>query len=459
LQYNDALAKILQLVDFERMYRVHGMPVRYNLDRIESLMDRLGKPHLGVPTLHIAGTKGKGSIAAMSAAILTHQGFRTGLYTSPHIHTIRERIRLNGVPVSEDEFANLVETVWPAMEAIRSESKNTRVTLFEYLTGMAFTHFNLNKTEFQVVEVGLGGRLDATNIVSPQICVITALSLDHTALLGNTIQQIALEKAGIIKPNSVVVCAPQEPPALETIREVCKQQRARLIEVSREMKWNANKTTLLGQSFSVNGRLGQYDAWIPLLGKHQIENAAVAIGIMEILIEQGNHISYESILGGLETVSWPCRMEVLGQNPLIIVDGAHNPHSAAVLRDAIDEHRTSGQLILLIGVSQDKNIDGIVEELAQLSPKVIATCSRHPRSASTAELTRSFLSHGIEPLEVDSSEQAVSVARDMAGEDDLILATGSLFLAAEVREVIKGITPELYWNPTTSETPQSTADL
>jgi dihydrofolate synthase/folylpolyglutamate synthase len=453
LDYHEALNRILQLVDFERLYTAPGVPVRHDLERIGALLVQLGEPHLRRPTVHIAGTKGKGSVAAMCTSILASQGHVTGLYTSPHLHTIRERIRLNGIPVSEDEFASLVEAVWPAMEAVSRQEEHSRVTLFEYLTAMAFMHFKRAKAAFQVVEVGLGGRLDATNVVSPQVCAVTSLSLDHTAILGDTLEQIAFEKAGIIKAGSVVVCAPQKPQALEVVRKVCQEREARLIEVGREMAWSRGDFTLEGQKFKVEGRLGSYQVWTPLLGEHQLENAATTVGIMEALTEQGYPISYEAIQRGLEKVSWPCWMEVLGRTPLVIADGAHNPHSAAKLRDSLGEYFTYRRIILLIGVSHDKNIEGIVEELAQLSPKVITTRSRHPRAAPTTELAHAFASHGTQAIEVESTDKALAAALEMAHEEDLVLATGSLFLAAEVREAIKGIAPELYWRPVTPSAP------
>ncbi len=447
LDYRLALAQILQLVDYERISTPAGMLARYDLSRMEALLTQLREPHKAIPTIHIAGTKGKGSTAAICTSVLACQGYSTGLYTSPHLHTFRERIRLNGVPVSEDEFATLVEEVWPVMEKVSGGGETNRVTLFEFLTAMAFVHFRNVGASFQVVEVGLGGRLDATNLVTPQVCAITSLSLDHTAILGDTLGRIAAEKAGIIKPGSVVVCAPQKPEAMDVIREACRDREAEIVEVDREMKWTREDSTLKGQAFKVEGRLGSYRLWTPLLGEHQLENAATAIGILEALIVQGYSISPEAIQRGFEHVSWPCRMEVLRQSPLVVADGAHNPDSAARLRNTLHSYFTFQDVVLLVGVSRDKNIEGIVEELAQLSPKVIATRSRHPRAASTTEVAHAFASLGISSLEVEPTDRALAAALVIAGEDDLVLATGSLFLAAEIREAIKGITPELYWEP------------
>ena len=452
LDYSQALIQILQLVDYERVSTPAGVPARYDLSRIEALLVQLGEPHKDIPTVHIAGTKGKGSTAAMCTSVLACQGYSTGLYTSPHLHTFIERIRVDGVPVTEDEFTNLVESIWPHMEKVSGQRETDRVTLFEFLTAMAFVHFRNIDASFQVVEVGLGGRLDATNVVTPRVCAITSLSLDHTAILGDTLERIAAEKAGIIKPGSVVVCAPQKPEAFKVIRETCQERGAMLINVDQNMRWSRIDTTLEGQAFQVDGRLGRYQLWTPLLGEHQLENAAVSIAILEELMEQGNTISTEAIQRGFEQVSWPCRMEVLKRSPLAVADGAHNPYSAAKLRDTLHSYFTFDEVVLLVGVSRDKNIEGIVRELAQLSPKVIATRTRHPRAASTAEVARTFASMGVPALEVEPTEKALNAALEMSGENDLVLATGSLFLAAEIKEAIKGIAPEIYSDPIASTT-------
>ena len=477
MDYRSALNHLLELNDLERMISPTRKRVRYDLSRMEVLLLRLGNPQVGIPTVHIAGTKGKGSTAAMCASVIAQQGYHTGLYTSPHLHSFRERIRLDGKPVTEEEFASLVEQVWPELEWVSNHGGHGEATMFEALTAMAFSHFR-KRAGFQVLEVGLGGRLDTTNVVSPQVCAITSLSLDHTSILGNTLESIATEKAGIIKLGIPVVSSPQKPEAMAVIEAACRENEAKLIKVGEDLTWSRGPIGLDGQGLEVQGRLGKYMVWTPLLGDYQLENVTTAVGTLEALQEQGFPISERALHQGLREVCWPCRMEVLSREPLVVCDGAHNPYSVAKLRDSLPGYFNYGSLVLIVGVSADKNLEGIVEELAGFSQfeqegspakgrgcdraisdiqgrrgrkiRVIVTRSRHPRAAPTGPLAEAFLHHGIEAVEVEAVDQAVDRALDEVGEDDprksktLVLATGSLFVAAEVREAIKGIEPELY---------------
>ena len=290
MDYRSALGRLLQLVDHERITVPSRTRVRYDLRRMEALVRSLENPHLGRPTVHIAGTKGKGSTAAMCSGVLSQQGYSTGLFTSPHLHSFRERIRLNGEPVTEDQFATLVEEVWPSLEKVSVGEDHGEVTMFEALTAMAFCHFR-RWADFQVLEVGLGGRLDTTNLVSPDVCAITSLSLDHTSVLGDTIEAIAAEKAGIIKPGVPVVTAPQTPEAMAVIESVCREKGSELIVVGEHLNWLKEHAGHDGQGVMVTGRLGNYDLWTPLLGEYQLENVAVSVGVLEVLEERGFHIS------------------------------------------------------------------------------------------------------------------------------------------------------------------------
>ena len=443
MDYTGALHRLLGLVDHERVVSATRERVRYDLRRMEALLARLGNPHLGVPTVHIAGTKGKGSTAAMCAAVLRSAGYLTGLFTSPHMHTFRERISLDGDPVSEKEFAGLVEETWPDLEWVSSRGDHGEVTMFEALTAMAFCHFR-RRADFQVLEVGLGGRLDTTNLSSPRVCGITSISLDHTSVLGDTIESIAREKAGIIKPGVPVVAAPQVPEAMGVLEEVSREKDARLIVAGKDLTWRGGPDGPDGQGVEVHGRLGSYELWTPLLGDWQLENAAVAVGVLEALIEQGFAISDRSIEEGLRSVRWPCRMEVLSRSPLVVCDGAHNPYSAAKLRDSVPAYFGQRRVVLVVGVSQDKNLEGIVEELKDLGRVVIATRSRHPRAAPVESVADAFQRHGVEAIGIEGVDRAVTRALGEAEDADMVLATGSLFVAAEAREAILGIEPELY---------------
>ena len=471
MDYRQALSSLLGLVDFERMDTSTRRRVRYDLARIEALLSRLGDPHTSRPTVHIAGTKGKGSTAAMCTSVLSSQGYRTGLFTSPHLHTFRERISLDGEPVSEIEFSDLVQEVWPDLEGVSAKGGHGEVTMFEALTAMAFCHFR-RRADVQVIEVGLGGRLDTTNLVTPTVCAITSLSLDHTSILGNTIESIASEKAGIIKPGVPVITAPQEARAMATIEDVCRDRGARLIKVGEEITWTPGTRGPQGQGFTLRGRLEEYQLSMPLLGSHQLENAATAVGVLEALTEADLPISRSAMARGFEGVSWPCRMEVLSASPLVVCDGAHNDHSAARLRESLHAYLDFCRAVLVVGISADKNLGPIVRELATIGAdstgkpaRVIATRSRHPRSAPARAVAEMFTSvdNRLDVSVVEGVDRALSAAIDEAvsdasGTGTLVLATGSLFVAAEAREALKGIEPELYPEVTRAADPAMAAE-
>ena len=432
------------MVDYERPATIPGGRARYDLERIGALLEMLGSPHLGVPTVHVAGTKGKGSTTAMVASILNAAGLSTGLFTSPHLHTFRERIRVGGLPIREAEFAGLVEALWPAVEEMR-RAGHGRVTVFELLTAMAFYCFRERGVDAQVIEVGLGGRLDSTNVVQPMACGITSLGLDHTEVLGDTLAEIAMEKAGIIKRGVPVVCSPQRPEALRVVRDVCAAQGSSLTLAGEDLRWSLESATLDGQVFTLETRRRSYHLSIPLLGAHQLENAAVAVGLVEALAEGGIEVGRVAIEEGLQRVEWPCRLEVLRRDPLVIADGAHNPHSAARLVDAMRSLVPGRRLTLVVGVSRNKDVDGVAYELGRLSPaEVVTTRSRHPRSAEPDLLARGFAAYGAAAHTAESVADAVDEAVASASGDDVILVTGSLFVTAEAREHALGIEPELY---------------
>ena len=281
-------------------------------------------------TVHVAGTKGKGSTAAMVDSILGVAGYRTGFYSSPHLHTFRERIRLGGEPVSEDTFLGLVAKLAPAAARLEQETDLGPVTLFEFMTAMAFQCFADEQVDFQVIEVGLGGRLDATNVVKPDVCAITNISLDHMAILGDTVEEIASEKAGIIKPGVPVVVAPQSSGALEVVRSAAREKEAPVVLVGRDVtcKFQGLAQGNAGaQVAEITGPRGRFHPIIPLPGRHQLENVATVVGVIEALAGMGYTITIPDTVKGLMRVRWPCRLEVLAREPMVICDGAHNVYS------------------------------------------------------------------------------------------------------------------------------------
>ncbi len=437
-RYQQALDYIYSFIDYEKVPRPRDA-AHYDLRRMEELLARLGNPHLEARTVHIAGSKGKGSVAAMIASALTASGYTTGLYTSPHLHTFNERIRVDDKLISDEELVALVEKLKPEVEAVNEKATYGRLTTFELITALGFAYFKLKGADSQVIEVGLGGRLDATNVVQPEVCIITSISFDHTEVLGNTLAGIATEKAGIIKSNSIAVTSPQVDEVDKVIEETCLGCKAKLVRVGSDVTWQSLGFDSRRQSLRVKGRLGSYELSIPLLGQHQLNNAATAVAALEVLAEKGFHVSGDSIINGLAQVNWPGRLQVLSHRPLLIVDGAHNPDSARKLKQSLEQYFNFDRAILIIGVSSDKDLAGIISELIPLFDKVIATHSIHPRAMPTAPVVAEFSRHGVEAQATDDISIALPLALTMAGEKDVICVTGSLFVVAGAIEQAKAL--------------------
>ena len=443
--YRESIDRLMSLVDHERTN--HPGPrqkVIYDLSRVQALLGLLGNPQAAARSIHVAGTKGKGSTAALCDAALYAAGYKTGFYSSPHLHSFRERIRMDSQPIGEAEFAGLVEKLWPHHESVSADSPLGPVTLFEFMTAMAFQGFSEARVDFQTIEVGLGGRLDATNVLDPEVCVITSISKDHTAILGDSLGEIASEKAGIIKNGVPVVIAPQVQEAADVIEKVCQRQGARPIHVGRDVTWESGASGPEGQGFTVNGRLGRYELTMPLLGSHQLENAAAAVAALEVLTERDYGIPPDAIQRGFAGVSWPCRMEALSRSPLVMADGAHNLHSMDALLASLPRYLEYEKLIVVAGFSRDKNVEDMVRRLAAAGPTVFTTRSRHPRSMSHDAVAALFRDQGVSAEATEGTAEALERALAVAGRNDLVLATGSLFVAAEAREAMLGIEPEIY---------------
>ena len=433
MNYQQAEDYIFSYTDYEKAPMPHD-PAFYDLRRVEELLTRLGNPHLAARSVHIAGTKGKGSVAAMVASALSVSGYTTGLYTSPHLHTWRERMRVDGGPISEEEFVALVGGLKPEVEAVNRKATYGQLTTFELLTALGFAFFKRKGAEFQVLEVGMGGTFDATNVITPEVGIITSISLDHTEVLGNSLAEVAGEKAGIIKPGSIVVTSPQPDEVARVIEEACLNRGAELIRVGSDVTWRSLGFDSDRQSLQVKGRLNDYKLSIPLLGQYQLENAAVAVAALEVLAEKGFKISRDSIVNGLAKVNWPGRLQILSRHPLLVVDGAHNPDSAQKLKQSLEQYFNFDRAILVIGVSCDKDIAGIVSELAPLFGKVIVTRSRHPRAMAPPPIVAEFTRHGAEVEVAEDVSTALTLALGMAGARDLVCVAGSLFVVGEAIE-------------------------
>jgi len=439
VNYQQAIDYINSYTDYEKIGMPHD-PAFYDLRRVDELLTLLGNPHQKASSIHITGTNGKGSVAVMIASVLAASGYRTGLYTSPHFHTWRERIQVDGELISEDELAQLVTELKPQLEAVNQRSTYGKLTTFEFLTALAFAYFGQEGVRFQVLEVGLGGKFDATSVITPLVSIITPISFDHMDVLGSTLEEIAAEKCGIIKPGGIVVTAPQPPPAAGVIKEVCRQRRAKLITVGKDITWQGLSFALDGQRLRVQGRIN-YELFLPLLGEHQLVNAATAVAALEVLVDKAFDIPKESVAKGLEQVSWPGRFQILRRRPLLVVDGGHNIGAARQLTQSIKQYLDFERAILVMGTSQDKDVASLVAELAPLFDEVIVTRSRHPRALALAPLAAAFARHGIKARLADDVTSALSQALALAGERDLVCVAGSLFVVGEAMEAAVGLFP------------------
>ena len=426
---DSALDFIYSFIDYEKKRDPH-VKIIWDLKRVDLLLEKLGNPHLKSKTVHIAGSKGKGSTAAMVASVLTKAGYTTGLYTSPHLHFFNERIRVNGRLITNDEIVEVIAKIKPAVEEVNKEAIYGLLTTFEVTTVLGFYYFGQKKVDFQVIEVGLGGRLDATNVVQPDVCIITPISYEHTDILGKTLTLIAAEKSGIIKKGSIVISSPQVEEADAAIVSACDKQGAKLIRVGKDVTYKSTKFDDTQQSFSVKGRLGNYDLTIPLLGEYQLSNAATAVAALEVLVEKGNTIPMPCIVQGMKEVKWEGRLQVLNRYPLVVTDGAHNRDSAHKLRQALAQYFKFEKAVLIIGMSSDKDLAGIVAELAPVFRQVIVTKSQHPRAMDTKPIAEEFLKYGIAAWQTDDISIAMPLGLSLVGENDLLCITGSLFVAA-----------------------------
>ena len=405
--YAHAMEYLNRATDYERQQARYS-PATYNLDRMRRLAAALGNVERSFKSLHIAGTKGKGSTAHMAEAILRQSGYRTGLYTSPHLVDMLERIRFDGEPVSEHDF------LW-AMNRMERALRKLRPTYFEIMTEAAFLLFARAKVDYAVVEVGLGGRLDATNILTPAACAITRIDYDHMDKLGHTLAEIAREKAGILKPGVPAVTGAQRPAAMREIR----RKAVPLVPAV----WAPARGAFV-LKFKVKGLRGRvYRCELPALGRHQAENAALAIALVEA---SGAAVTPQDVRGALRHVRLPGRIEIVRRRPWILVDTAHNPVSARALAEAL-EALPRKRTILVFGASADKDYAGMLRALPRMD-LTIFTQARSPRAAEPEALMR----HARGPAaRTRSVEEALDLARTAARPGDAIVVAGSFYVAGE----------------------------
>lgn len=442
-RYQESLDYIYSFIDYsvERSYRYS--PEVFELDRVLDLLNRLGDPHEKFSSFHVAGTKGKGSVCALIESCLRAAGYRTGLYTSPHLIRFNERIRVNGEQIKRGEVVELVERMKPHVEAV------PELTTYEIITALGFLHFAEQQVAYAVVEVGLGGRLDATNVLKPVVAVITSLSYDHMHLLGESLSDIAREKAGIIKPGVPVIMAPQQYEADRVVEEIAAERGAPLIRVSRDWHFSHGAHDLEGQILNVWPRdeqplMDDYvesaggEEWaphryrIPLLGYHQVVNSATAYAALQTANERGLDVPESAIAQGFRSVSWPGRFQVLSQDPRVVVDCAHNRDSALRLRIALDDYFPGQPVTLIFGASADKDVPGMMADLLPRVSRIIVTQAEHPRATDPEQLADIAHGYGLPVEVVVPVEAALDHAIRNAKPDEVILTAGSIFVAGEL---------------------------
>ncbi|MEX2245661.1 MAG: folylpolyglutamate synthase/dihydrofolate synthase family protein [Dehalococcoidia bacterium] len=441
MDYDDALRWLHTLPDFERTGDFADRP---DVEPVRALLRELGDPHLGRPTLHVAGSKGKGSTAVMAEAILRAAGRRTGCYISPHLHRYSERIRIDGAAVAPEAFASALTSVRETMAAVAGRFPGRNFLAFDALTGAAFVAFRDAGCDTQVVEVGLGGLLDSTNVFDrTDVVVITPISLEHTTVLGDTIPAIAAQKAGIITPGSAVIVAPQRESAVDVVCETAAARGATVIEVAKACQMTRTAATQEVQDFRLKTPRAEYRARLPLLGRHQLDNAATAVlACEELAVGAGFELTPQHVRDGLAQVSWPARLEVLKRRPLVIVDGAHNGDSARRLVAALREYFSLTQATFLFGTLTGKDAAAMAEAVAPAAELVYACSWPSPRAADPAGLAAVFRPFET-PVTVMPLADAYETAVIEASGRGAVVAFGSIAFAAAVREYVLGIESDM----------------
>ncbi|MBL8063069.1 MAG: bifunctional folylpolyglutamate synthase/dihydrofolate synthase [Anaerolineales bacterium] len=438
-RYNQALDYLYSFVDYSLKHSSELAKADFNLDRMFALMKLMGGPQTKYPIIHVAGTKGKGSTSALCAAGLMAAGYKTGLYTSPHLLDYVERIQINGKPITHEQLIELVEEIKPHVAQIE------KLTTFEITTALAFMAFAKYGVTAAVFEVGLGGRLDATNVVTPKVSVITSLSYDHMAVLGNTLALIAGEKAGIIKEGVPVVSSPQKEEALEVLLRVAREKNSDITLVGRDVEFERVGSSLKGQALRIddrrqttdNGSSSIVEFQIPLLGKHQIENAATAYAALKA---SGIPITDEQIKTGFSQVQWRARFEVARLEPPVIFDSAHNQDSFEKLRETLEEYFPSRKVYLIFGASEDKNIPGMFAEMKAKIQKIMITRADHPRALSVEQISGLAEQAGAEWEALVPVREALRRALELSSKDgSIVLSAGSMFVTAEVMREWKSL--------------------
>ncbi|WP_408954934.1 bifunctional folylpolyglutamate synthase/dihydrofolate synthase [Natroniella sp. ANB-PHB2] len=407
--------------------------IKPGLERIELLLEYLGNPQDELNIIHIAGTNGKGSTSAILTSIYKEAGYKVGTYNSPEIIEFNERIRINGINISDRDLKEVTQKVKPLVSKVAQ--KLEKPSFFEVVTALAIDYFAQQELDLTILEVGLGGRLDATNVINSLISVVTNVSLDHTEFLGDTIKEIAFEKGGIIKEDQQVITATDDQEVLAVLQKICVEKDAELVNALQEYDWQQKESSLAYQKFDLQGPTRDYlDLRLPLLGEHQMINTATAMAVIEALTED-YPVPIETIQAGVTQVNWPGRLEVVNLDPVIILDGAHNQAGANRLKAAIEDLEFEN-LTLVLSILGDKNFRAIIKQIAPLATKVVLTKNKNKRVAEINIMKEEVIKYN---LNVEVKEDLIKVLDDIKNQataKDIILISGSLYTVAEARKII-----------------------
>lgn len=439
-RYSQSLRQLYGLTNYEIVTDKSFQGKKNDPEKIAWLAKKIGILSDKIPTIHIVGTNGKGSTAAMVSSVLIQHGYKVGLFTSPHLHTIRERICVNDMPISKNDFVTIFSFIWESIIRYHGRNNVPEVTVFEILTLMAFEYFRKTSVNYQIIEAGIGGNKDATNIVNAKYVILTSVGFDHTKILGNTLTKIANDKLGVLNTKSTLVSSNQHHNVRNLVKDICKSRDVNLVSVGEDIIIKSFQVEKEFQFCEIQGIFDLYQVKIPLLGKHQVQNLAVAIGLLEQLIVNGGKLNKNKLYLGLEKVKWPCRLELISTEPPIYIDGAHNPHSIRTLTDYFKNKKT----IFVFGSSLSKDIKKNLGILQKINPILIVTKSRHPRACSPrmlATIAKNMKFRKV--IETSSMNEAINKAKKLISSSvTTIVVGGSLFVAGEVRSIIKDIKKE-----------------
>jgi dihydrofolate synthase/folylpolyglutamate synthase len=409
------------------LYSLEKFGMIFGLTQVEKILEAIGNPHREIQTIHIGGTNGKGSTAAITASILQKEGYRVGLYTSPHLIRFTERIKVNEKEIEREEVATLTEWM---RERIEAAGITPPFTFFDFTTAMALLYFKQKMVDLAVLEVGLGGRLDSTNVVDPLLSIITNIAKDHEEYLGTSILKIAREKAGIIKQGRPLVTAATQPQVLRLFSKTCREKGSPYFRVGKEFRYAQAEEG----SFDYEGLHRKlWSLHLNLRGFHQIVNATTALGAMEVLEDLGYPVSTDAMVEGLKAVEWPGRLEMVYSSPKVVLDGAHNPAGALVLKDSLEKEFQYQHLVLLIGIMKDKDVKSILHLLSPLADHIILTRPHNDRAAPPALLKKALGQNGKKAEIIEELKEAIDRGLSMTAAEDLLCITGSLYTVGEAK--------------------------